>query len=67
MDDTQVNILEDIPTNTSYSSNLSHIKYKKLQLNYFNSKSIDLCNGVGGTIPFKDCGSTMCVLHFKRS
>ena len=67
MGDTQVNILDVIPINTSHSFNRAHIKYKKLLRTYIDSISIDLRDGVGGSIPFKDGGSTMCILHFKRT
>ena len=67
MGDKQVNILDVIPVKTSYSFNRPHIKYKKLLRSYIDSISIDLRSGSGEIIPFKDGGSSMCVLHFKRS
>ena len=62
MGDKQVNILDVIPVKTSYSFNRPHIKYKKLLRSYIDSISIDLRSGSGGIIPFKDGGSSMCVL-----
>ena len=66
MGDTQANILDVMPLDRTNSLHNYHIKYKRVNKTQLSSASIMMCDENGHLVRFKDGGSTVCVLHFKR-